>query len=271
MKRSHLSARTEQTYAREIKRFQSQFEKLQGIALRDARDQDLRSYLRRYASLEQATTSGLRLHVAAIKHYFARQGRSLSVDLPYPEARPEPVRVLAPAELTRLFDGTRMHVCGLMLRLVYGAGLRLQEVTRILVGDIDHERGYMRVRGDRDLVTHTTIFPDCLRYDVIRQGQGRASDAILFSLREQEGRGPLPVARRTVQHFLSGATARLKLGRITVQTLRDNFAIALLRRGIDPRYVASFMGYRSGRALGRYQSACPVDQIRIMSPLQTSD
>ena len=271
MKRSNLSARTEQTYAREIKRFQSQFEEFQGVALRDARDQDLHSYLRRCASLKQSTTSGLRLHVAAIKHYFAQQGRSLNVDLTYPEARHEPVRVLSETELSRLFEGTRMHVCGLMLRLVYGSGLRLQEVTRILVGDIDYERGYVRVRGDRDTVTHTSIFPECLHYDVIRQGQGRKSDSILFSLREEADRRPLPVARRTVQHFLSGATARLNLGRITVQTLRDNFAIALLRRGIDPRYVASFMGYRSGRALARYQSACPVDQIRILSPLHTSD
>ena len=55
-------------------------------------------------------------------------------------------------------DGTT----GLMLRLIYGSGLRVSECTRLRVKDLDLEQGLLTVRASKGDKDRTTLLPGCL-------------------------------------------------------------------------------------------------------------
>jgi site-specific recombinase XerD len=78
--------------------------------------------------------------------------------------------VLSKPETQRVFEkleaGGGPH--GLAARLQYGAGLRLSELVRLRIKDVDGERGTVTVRcgkGDKDRVT---VLPHSLREEVAR-------------------------------------------------------------------------------------------------------
>ncbi|MBP7276109.1 MAG: tyrosine-type recombinase/integrase, partial [Kiritimatiellae bacterium] len=76
--------------------------------------------------------------------------------------QPRVPTVLTPKECAGLFS----HLQGttrLMAQLMYGAGLRLAELLRLRVQDLDLEQGIVTVRagkGDKDRVT---VLPDSLK------------------------------------------------------------------------------------------------------------
>ena len=51
----------------------------------------------------------------------------------------------------------------LPVRLLYGAGLRLMELLRLRVKDVDLERGQIVVRGGKGDKDRTTMLPESLR------------------------------------------------------------------------------------------------------------
>lgn len=63
--------------------------------------------------------------------------------------------VLSSNEMVRLFDVMRGNTA-LMARIMYGGGLRLNELLRLRVQDIDFDNGYLLIRagkGDKDRAT----------------------------------------------------------------------------------------------------------------------
>jgi integron integrase len=55
---------------------------------------------------------------------------------------------------------------GLMARIQYGGGLRLMELVRLRVKDVDEKRGIITVRGGKGDKDRTTVLPESLRAEV---------------------------------------------------------------------------------------------------------
>lgn len=182
-------------------------------------------------------------------------------------AESEGLRLLTLSELQKLFYHTRGHVCGLMLRLIYASGMRLHEAVRLRVGDLHFERNQILVRNDNDEYSHFTVLARSIEEDLRKAQLGKSEDDYLFSLRSDPAGRDRPVSRRTVQHYLARAVEELGLEKITVQLLRDNFALHLIRKGVDHRRIMELMGYRNVRSFFRYVYCIPESEIDIKSPL----
>ncbi|MCB1308405.1 MAG: tyrosine-type recombinase/integrase [Leptospiraceae bacterium] len=262
---AQLSDRTRQSYSREIRKFEADFSQMFGMSAEDAPEDRLVEYLKALFESKNVSTA-LRVKVAAIKRWYRDlHGKDLNFNQPLPPARTEPIRILSSQELETLFHHTRHHVCGLVIRLIYASGLRLQEVIQVRVNDVDLENLRITARNEKGEPSHSTIFSGVLRYDIMRQAHGKEPGDFLFSLRRNGERGPM--ARRTIQSFLARAVDELGLeGKITAQTLRDNFAIHLLRQGIDLRHIMRTMGFKNMRSLDRYVDYIKND-LALKSPL----
>src|ERR1035437_1686519 len=70
--------------------------------------------------------------------------------------------VLTPDELRRLFEHLR-GMARLMAQLQYGAGLRIMELIRLRVQDLDLERGIVTVRSGKGGKDRVTVLPDGLK------------------------------------------------------------------------------------------------------------
>lgn len=150
----HLLWRTEQTYRMWAQRF------AQAIAPQSpyrADKSDLTRFLTSLAVEQRASPATQRQALNALIFLLEKALNRMVGDLDFKRAHPKrraPV-VLSRDECGRLF-GALSGTSQLMAELAYGAGLRLTELLRLRVQDVDQERARLMVRagkGDKDRVS----------------------------------------------------------------------------------------------------------------------
>lgn len=188
--------------------------------------------------------------------------------------------VLSVDEIRRLFLHTDPEYM-LHLKLMYGSGLRLSELIRLRLGDVDLEHHQLLIRAAKGNKDRFTMIPLTLVGDLTHQielakrvhardltrGNGYASlpNALhkkygtavrstvwqfLFPSRNVS-RDPRSgfvcrhhISRKTVQKTVVNATRRSGLTkRVTTHTLRHSFATHLLQQGYDIRTVQELLGH----------------------------
>lgn len=153
MRVRHLAYRTEETYLswiRRMERFHGQKEGLESFG-----EADLKRFLS-YIAVEEGVAGSTQKVALNAGVFFLREVRKMKLGdfSDYVEANPKkyyPV-VYSRGEIKRLLDGLRSK-WRLMAQLQYGCGLRISELCRLRVKDVDLERGklYLRAsKGDKD-------------------------------------------------------------------------------------------------------------------------
>jgi site-specific recombinase XerD len=152
-----------------------------------------------------------------------------------------------------------------LLMTAYGAGLRVSEIPRLRVEDIDSQRMVIRVRQakgrkDRYVMLSPRLLALLRQYwKVCRPGRD-----YLFP-----GRKPgSPISTRTVQHACQTALRNSGLTKhVSVHTLRHSFASHLLESGTDLPTIQVLLGHSSLKTTARYihVSTAAVESTR--SPL----
>jgi site-specific recombinase XerD len=142
----------------------------------------------------------------------------------------------------------------LMILLLYGCGLRTQELCSLDVVDVVKERQDLTVRKAKGDKPRVVPIPN-----------GVYSELLAYLL-DHHRRGPLfrtaTKARRIRSHevceIVSQAASRAGLdASVTARTLRHSFATHLMDRGVDLAIIASLMGHRSPQETGVYLHVLP--------------
>jgi integrase/recombinase XerD len=258
-----LADNTIAAYRRDLARYAA-FLRRRGI--RDAREVDEHTVASFVAALSATTradgrayraTSVVRTLSAArsFHRFLLREGEAdrdpsagivrprLPRSLPRPLPVEDVVRVLeAPARDTP--DGIRDRA---VLETLYGAGLRVSELTALDVDDVDLEGGSVRVLGkgckERDVPIGryaTDAIDAYLRRVRPSLASPRSRAAMFLNLRG--GR----LTRQGVAGILARAVRASGLERrVTPHTLRHSFATHLLEGGADVRIVQELLGHAS--------------------------
>jgi integron integrase len=216
--------------------------------------------------------------------------------------------VLSKDETQRVFreleKGDERHE--LAARLQYGAGLRLSELVRLRVQDVDLERGTVTVRrgkGDKDRVT---VLPNSVRKDLAAQVERarelwksdreaglagvwipgamarkfrRAAETFewswLFPARQVSSDPETGITRR---HHLHGKVYNEAIKRaaraggiekrVTSHALRHSFATHLLEAGLDLRTIQELLGHEEITTTEIYlHVATGANGLGVTSPL----
>ena len=172
--------------------------------------------------------------------------------------------ILSVQEVERLLAELGSLKLKAIVMAAYGAGLRVSEVCKLRVEDIDSQRMVIHVRngkGDRD---RHTMLPKRL-LEVLRSywKQTRPAGPELFP-----GRNPGTVlSREAVNKAIKLATERAKIKkRVTPHSLRHAFATHLLEAGTDLRTLQVLLGHASIRTTVRYAQVSPAMIRRTKSP-----
>lgn len=132
-----------------------------------------------------------------------------------------------------------------MMELLYGAGLRVSELTGLKLSDFDSEGGFIRCFGkgskERVIPVGEPAIVAVQRY--LRQGRpylgGEVKDDNLFLNRF--GRG---LTRQSIHRIITAYARKAGLTKsITPHTLRHSFATHLLAGGADLRSVQEMLGH----------------------------
>lgn len=206
-------------------------------------------------------------NVSALKFLFARAlGRPLEdLDIPRPKRQRKLPSVLSRGEVLAIFDAVENRKHRAILMMVYSAGLRVGEVVRLKIGDIDADRGMLHVRqakGRKDrYVPLSKVGLEAvrryLRYSPV-------SGPWLFPGQKQ-GRH---LSERAVQHVFARAREKTGITKpATVHTLRHSYATHLHESGIGLRYIQSLLGHRSPKTTEIYTHVSTADLANVPSPL----
>jgi integron integrase len=275
----HYAYRTEQTYVDWVSRYLKYVKRL-GLVWNDTGS--MRAYLS-YLALSRKVASSTQNQAFSALLFLFRE--TLRIEVPDVDAvrakrGPKLPVVLSVDEVKRLLgrvEGTR----GLMLRLLYGGGLRVSEVLRLRVQDLDFDNSLLYVRAGKGDKDRTTILPESLVPELrvhlekvkalherdLKRGFGAVylpgALAHKFPNAPREWKwqyvfpsGKLSVDPRsgaTRRHHLSNSVMETAIRKAvvaaeihkhaTLHTLRHSFATHLLLSGTNIREVQELLGH----------------------------
>jgi integron integrase len=307
MRIRHLSYRTEQSYLDWVGRFVRRYRDRPSKEVGEA---ELRAFLDDLAQAGQVSASTQRQALNALVFLFREvMGRQLGDFSDYQRA---PVRqrlpvVLTREEMQRVF-GQMEGTTRLMGQVMYGSGLRLMELLRLRVQDVDLERHLITVRrgkGDRDRVTmlpervkpglieHLTnvrrwyeedqaagirpvYLPEALARKYPNAGREWAWQWVWPS-RELSVDPRAGVKRRhhvldrMFQWATRQAAGKARLTKpVTPHVLRHSFATHLLESGYDIRTVQELLGHKDVSTTQIYTHVLNRPGVAVRSPLDDS-
>mgnify|MGYP002143919936 CR=1 FL=1 len=178
----------------------------------------------------------LNSRINAIKFYYEqvlRRERFL-IEIPRPKKPLKLPKVIAPADIKKLFEATPNLKHNTMLKLCYGLGLRVSEIVNLKITDIDSKSMQVfieRAKGKKD------------RYVNLPQ-------SIL------------------AQQVFRNALLKAKINKkASIHSLRHSFATHLLEQGTDIRYIQELLGHNDIKTTLLYTEVSDKSIRKIISPL----
>ncbi|MBD3281168.1 tyrosine-type recombinase/integrase, partial [Candidatus Uhrbacteria bacterium] len=184
-------------------------------------------------------------------------------DLKYAKRSKKLPVVLSREEIELIINSITNHKHRIMIALAYGAGLRVSEIVRLRVGDVDFNACTIHIKEAKGKKDRLTLLPEKLKSSLLMFTAGKSGDDYLFAS-ERGGR----LAERSIQLVFSGACKSVGMvKRVTFHSLRHSFATHVLENGIDVRYVQSLLGHGNIRTTQLYTQVTLNKLKAIKSPL----
>ncbi|MEI6972564.1 MAG: integron integrase [bacterium] len=301
----HYSIRTEHTYTEWVRRFMN-YHSSQHPAMLGA--PEINGFLSHLATDANVAASTQNQACCAIiffyKHVIGRDVGALG-DVVYSKRPARLPVVLTTEETQRILarvDGTR----GLMLRLLYGTGMRIIEVIRLRVKDIDFENGVIVIRDGKGEKDRTVMLPPSLvpaikahieRVRSLHQQDLAAGFGSVFLPYALERKYPnaakewcwqyvfpstaLSVDPRSgitrrhhifesvLQKAIKTATAESGISKaVHAHTFRHSFATHMLQGGADIRTVQELLGHNDLNTTAIYTHILKIGPLGARSPLE---
>jgi integron integrase len=304
MRFKHYSLRTEETYWNWIRQFILFHGKRHPRELGRSEVEAFLSYLAvkrnvAVATQNQALNSLVFLYREVLHQPFDDLGA-----IERPRRLPRLPVVLSRTEVGRLLDATE-GTTGLIVRLLYGTGLRLMEGLRLRVKDVDFDRGQIVVHDGKGFKDRVTMLPDRLKAELqahLKRVRGLHQSDLAAGL----GRVWLPGALRvkypgadrdwiwqwvfpskmrsidpetgvpgrhhvnamSIQRMVKAAARIAGLRKIaTPHALRHSFATHLLESGTDIRTLQDLLGHKDVTTTQIYTHVMQKPGLGVRSPL----
>jgi integrase/recombinase XerD len=183
--------------------------------------------------------------------------------------RPKPVhalpKVLSKEEVKCLFSQTENLKHILMLKMVYGMGLRVSEIVAIKIENVDIERLQLFVdnaKGKKDRYVNFPISLLTLYQDYLKTYQ---PTKMLF-----EGQFGANYTARSVQAVFSNCMKKANITKsIGIHGLRHSFATHLLEAGTDMVFIQKLLGHKNVKTTEIYAKVSTRVISKVQSPLDT--
>jgi integrase/recombinase XerD len=218
-----------------------------------------KNYLRK--QLENKNPATVSLISSAIQFFF-REVLKQDVYFSKPKKNKTLPDILSICEIRELIGATSNLKHKLIIKLIYGTGLRVSEITNLKKSEIDFDNNLIKVklgkgRKDRFVKLPTSILDDLENFSKLGESE--------YLFESQRG-GKLNV--KTIQLILSNNAKKAKIRkRVYPHLLRHSFATHLLEQGTDLRVIQKLLGHSSIKTTQIYTQISQASIKNIKSPL----
>jgi integrase/recombinase XerD len=247
MQLHRLAPGTQALYLREVASFATYY----GRSPEHLTSDEIRASLHHLLVDRQLAWRTCTVTAAAMRFWYVETlGWSMArLHLPPRTDRQRLPRGLSAEELQRLFRAARHPKHRALLMTTYAAGLRVSEVVRLQVTDIESERMCIRVNQgkgnkDRSTLLSTRLLTELRAYwKLFRPPRWLFPGRLLTE----------PMPSGTARKIYERARQRAQLQRgSSIHALRHSFATHLLDAGVDPRTIQVLLGHRALATTVRY-------------------
>ncbi|MBD2773338.1 tyrosine-type recombinase/integrase [Iningainema sp. BLCCT55] len=177
-------------------------------------------------------------------------------------------RLLSESEVTRLiWNGEENPRNRAILRLLYGAGLRVSELCALKWKDCTPrgDSGQVTVMGKGGKV-RSVLLPKSIWSELVQLRSNCSDGDPVFCSRKGKGKGHLD--RKTINKIIAAATKRAGLTqKVSPHWLRHAHASHALERGANVGLVKETLGHSNVSVTSRYLHARPNDSSAMYLPL----
>jgi site-specific recombinase XerD len=244
-----FSGRTVESYLAGVKGL-AKYSRRPPDALSDAEVQHYLLHLRAERNLSASTCNLIR---CALKFFYEVTLRRPQASLTVPPMRREQKlpEILSRQEVERILDATRTVRERVLLMAAYGGGLRVSEVVALRPGDIDVERGLIRVEQGKGKKDRYTVLAERLMRELGRYYEvyGRPEHWV-FPQRSDRSRHLDATSAQKIYTTAKRRAGIVKVGGI--HALRHGFATHSLEAGLDLPTLGRMLGHTSVTTTMRY-------------------
>ncbi|MGA9363364.1 MAG: site-specific tyrosine recombinase/integron integrase [Bacteroidota bacterium] len=233
---------------------------------RELTNSDIKAYLLHLIETEKFAASSVNQVINAVRLLYVELYRMpLTIGhIPRPKKERKLPVVLSNSEVVRIFNAATNLKHKALLMLIYSAGLRVGEATRLRPEDIDSERNLIHIRGGKGRKDRYTILSATVLNTLREYWRIHRPERYLFEGQET-GK---PYSVRSIEKVFSRAAQKAEIGKhVTAHTLRHSFATHLLEQGVDLRYIQELLGHGSSKTTEIYTHVSNKTLGQIQSPL----
>ncbi|HMV45020.1 MAG TPA: tyrosine-type recombinase/integrase [Leptospiraceae bacterium] len=265
------SRKTIKAYTQALRTANEYLQNSHNVLISEANREQFYEYFLFLTKERKVSTSTLRIARFSIEYYRSELiFQPVTLDFAYQLRKKEHLpTIFSKSEIIKILNSTNNLKHKLVLSLLYSAGLRLSEVIRLKVKDIDLSRKTIFIREGKGGKDRITVLSDKLVTDLSIFMENRIGKDILFPSNQKSDLGnEKPLSARTVQKILS--TALLKSGirkKGTPHDLRHSFATHLLETGTDIRFIQRLLGHKNISTTTIYTKLANPNIAGVKSPL----
>ncbi len=204
--------------------------------------------------------------INAVKFYVqhVKKEKMKMCDMPRPKAQKKLPNVLSEEEVKRIIDALSNNKHKVLLMIVYSSGLRVSEVVRLKISDVDSDRMLVRIRQGKGRKDRYSMLSEAALEELRKYYKEYKPKEWLFESQDKKWH----LSERTVQKVFKNACKKANIKKeVGIHSLRHSFATHLLEGGVDLRYIQEILGHKSSKTTEIYTHVTKKSIGKIVSPL----
>jgi integrase/recombinase XerD len=225
----------------------------------------LKSYLLYCVNELKLSEAHLHSRLNALKFYFEQVllKEKFFVEIPRPKSKSTLPKVLSTKDIQKLFDVTTNPKHKLMLQLCYGMGLRVSEIVKLKITDIDSKRMQVLIENAKGKSDRYVNLPESVLTLLRNYYKTYKPNYFLF-----EGQHGGEYSIRSVQAVFKNGMRLAKINKpVGIHSLRHSYATHLLEYGTDMAFIQKLLGHSDMKTTMIYAKISKKEIQKIKSPL----
>lgn len=226
---------------------------------------DVRNFILYCITTLQLKENTIHSRINALKFYYEQVlfQKKIFIEIPRPKKQLKLPKALHMNEVKRILDVTKNLKHNTILKLCYGMGLRVSEITNLKIVDIESASMRVHIQCGKGKKDRYVNLPESILEQLRTYYKTYKPKVYLF-----EGQYGGQYSTRSIQKIFKNSLQEAKITKkIGIHSLRHSYATHLLEAGTDIRFIQELLGHNDIKTTLIYTNISDKSLRKITSPL----